>query len=505
VTWWRMDEVTCLCGWLRHVRVPRGTETPASRRVEQCGVSWPGSTSFSSLPSRTQRRWPWGLSQGTRIGKLCMWESTSCCFARLVVQPSSSVPHPLHSLWEGHNPTPQGHCPAWPPQPGVICPRPLPAHRSPGKQYQPQAQQQHLPPPCARAQEPAGQAGKGTWWQRDTSLVPVYGWLVAWRGRGQGWGGHPAASGCPPSCNRSWEQLCEPCPASRHQLSPSRGQKWVCRAPGLRPHTLPGQSTHGCTGSGQRSGEAVPGAMLVPARGARRSAAGGRWAECCGRMAAASSCSRSVGRCHGIAPSSQAALGDSGNSYFGQPKAPQLSCSLQHGACAGAGTRLLPWAALKEVHTLPMGSPSTPLPTAPRGEPHPGDEVVQCRADMGDAEPIQKALCLPAGCDQGRGTNSPRTCSPSMSSHQWSPCLCPGPSLPAARVHSVKHKSCTASWVLCVLSGWAVGRAALGPSFKPCSRWPWDTAGLPTHLAAHPSQSFAQAGWILHGGIFPGN
>lgn len=34
------------------------------------------------------------------------------------------------------------------------------------------------------------------------------------------------------------------------------------------------------------------------------------------------------------------------------------------------------------------------------------DEAAQGRADLGDAEPIQMALCLPDRCDQGRGRNN---------------------------------------------------------------------------------------------------
>lgn len=88
MTWWRMGEGTCLCGWLHHVRAPRGTETPVSCSMEHCGVSWPGSILSSSLPSRMQRRQAWGLSPGTCIGKCHMWASAGCCFARLV-QPLS--------------------------------------------------------------------------------------------------------------------------------------------------------------------------------------------------------------------------------------------------------------------------------------------------------------------------------------------------------------------------------------------------------------------------------
>lgn len=53
-----------------------------------------------------------------------------------------------------------------------------------------------------------------------------------------------------------------------------------------------------------------------------------------------------------------------GDSYFGQPQAPQLSCSLQHRARAAAGTRVLPWVALGEAHAS-HGVPGTLLRPAP--------------------------------------------------------------------------------------------------------------------------------------------
>lgn len=151
--------------------------------------------------------------------------------------------------------------------------------------------------------------------------------------------GHPAARGRPPSCNRSWEQPCEPCPASGHQLSLSRGQRRVCRAPRLWPHTLPGQSTHGCTQA--VLGKTAPGAMLVPAQGAQRSAAPGLWAECCSRMAAASSCSRSVGHCHGIAPSGWAA-GTEGTAILGSPKHPSCCAHCSTEPVLGQGPGCCP-------------------------------------------------------------------------------------------------------------------------------------------------------------------
>lgn len=167
---------------------------------------------------------------------------------------------------------------------------------------------------------------------------------------------------------------------------------------------------------------------------------------------------------------------------------------------------MLSWAALGEVHMHPMSSPAPCCPPAPREEPHPRDEAAQCRADTGDAEPIQTALCLPARCNQGRGrNNSLRTCSQSMSPHKWSPCLCPGQSPLATHVRGVKHKPCAASCVLRVPLRRTAGRAAWGPGFIPHSRWPQDTAGLPTHFAAHPSQNFPQASWFLHEGLFPGH
>lgn len=167
---------------------------------------------------------------------------------------------------------------------------------------------------------------------------------------------------------------------------------------------------------------------------------------------------------------------------------------------------MLSWAALGEVHVHPMSSPAPCCPPAPREEPHPRDEAAQCRADTGDAEPIQTALCLPARCNQGRGrNNSLRTCSQSMSPHKWSPCLCPGRSPLATHVRGVKHKPCAASCVLRVPLRRTAGRAAWGPGFIPHSRWPQDTAGLPTHFAAHPSQNFPQASWFLHEGLFPGH
>lgn len=48
------------------------------------------------------------------------------------------------------------------------------------------------------------------------------------------------------------------------------------------------------------------------------------------------------------------------------------------------------------------------------------------------------------------------------------------------------------------------GGAAWGPGFITHSCWPQNTTGLPTHLAAHLSQSFPQADWNLHEGLFPG-
>lgn len=152
------------------------------------------------------------------------------------------------------------------------------------------------------------------------------------------------------------------------------------------------------------------------------------------------------------------------------------------------------------------GVPSTLLPPAPRGELYPRDEAAQYGANMSDAESIQISLCLPASCDQGRGrNNSFRTCSQNRSSQQWSPSLCPGLSPPATHVCGVKHEPCAASCVPCVPPRWAAGRVARGPSFIPLSHWPRDTVGLPTHLAAHPSQGFPQAGWIFHKGLFPGH
>lgn len=227
----------------------------------------------------------------------------------------------------------------------------LPAQRSLGTQHQPWAGQQRdplLPGPKSQL----ARLGRGTWRQRDESLVPVYGWLAA----GTGTGTHPAARGWPPSCNRSWEQLCEPCPASRHQLSPSGGQRWVCRAPGLRSHTLPGQSTHACTGAGRCLAETVPGAMFIPAwvLNGQQLVGGGLSAAAGWQPPPAAPGPRALSWDSSQRPGS----GGSGDSYFGQPKAPQLSCSLQHRACAGAGTRVLPWAALGEVHVLPIGTPA---------------------------------------------------------------------------------------------------------------------------------------------------
>lgn len=147
-------------------------------------------------------------------------------------------------------------------------------------------------------------------------------------------GGHPVVCGWPPSCNRSWEQLYKPCPASAHQLSLSGGQRWVCGAPGLRPYTLPRQSTRGCTRAGWCSGETVPWAMLVPAWGAQQPAACGWWAERCSRMAAASSCFRSVGRRHGIAPSGQAA-GEWGELFWAAQGTPAVVLSAAQSPCWG--------------------------------------------------------------------------------------------------------------------------------------------------------------------------
>lgn len=233
-------------------------------------------------------------------------------------------------------------------------------------------------------------------------------------------------------------------------------------------------------------------------KGAQQPVACGWWAEHCSRMAAASSCSRSVGHCHGIAPSGQAA-GGSGDSYFGQPKAPQLSWSLQHRAYAGAGTWVLSWAALGEVHTLPMRSPAPRCSPTPRGEPHPRDEAAQCGSDMGDAEPIQTALCLPASCNQGRGrNNSLGTCSQNMSSQQWSLCLCPGLSPPATCVHSGKHKPCAASWAPCVPPRRAAGRAAWG-SARAQLHPPWTLAPGRcrfAHPSCCPSEPGLPPGWL---------
>lgn len=142
----------------------------------------------------------------------------------------------------------------------------------------------------------------------------------------------------------------------------------------------PGRAPMGALELGRAGGETVPGAMLVPAWGAQWSAAHGWWAECCSRMAATSSCSGSVGHCHGIAISQQPGSEGSGDSYFGQPKAPQLSCFLQHRACTGAGTRVLSWAALGEVHTLPLSSPAPLCPLHPEESHIP--EMRQPRAEL---------------------------------------------------------------------------------------------------------------------------
>lgn len=123
---------------------------------------------------------------------------------------------------------------------------------------------------------PFCQGPRASWpgWEGEPGGRETRAWSLCLAGywHGRDWdmaGGHPVVCGWPPSCNRSWEQLYKPCPASGHQLSLSGGQRWVRGAPGLRPYTLPRQST----GAGWCLGETVPWAMLVPAWGAQRPAA----------------------------------------------------------------------------------------------------------------------------------------------------------------------------------------------------------------------------------------
>lgn len=172
--------------------------------------------------------------------------------------------------------------------------------------------------------------------QRDVSLVPVHGWILVWRGRGRGGtlrrvAGRQVATGAGSSSASPAQPTgtSYPCPGGKGGFAEPQG----C---GDTPS--PGRCTHGCTGAGWCLGDTVPGAMLVPAWGAEWPAACGRWAEHCSRMAAASSCSRSVGCCHGIAPSGQA-VGGAGPAILGSPRHPSCRalCSTEPALGQGSG------------------------------------------------------------------------------------------------------------------------------------------------------------------------
>lgn len=77
-----------------------------------------------------------------------------------------------------------------------------------------------------------------------------------------GLGEHPAASGWLPSCKRSWEQLCKPCPASGHQLSLSRGNGVFAEPPGCSCTPSPSRAPMGVPELGRAWGRQSLGQCL---------------------------------------------------------------------------------------------------------------------------------------------------------------------------------------------------------------------------------------------------
>lgn len=152
-------------------------------------------------------------------------------------------------------------------------------------------------------------------------------------------------------------------------------------------------------------------------------AASGRWAERC------SSCLQLL-QVRGALTwdsSQRPGRGRAGKTILGSPRHPSCHdlCSTEPALGQGPGCCL---GSIREgAHTF-HEVPSTLLSPTARGQPHPSDEVAQCRADIGDDNgPIRMALCLSVRWDWDRGRkNSFGTCSQSMSSLQESPCLCPG-------------------------------------------------------------------------------
>lgn len=143
----------------------------------------------------------------------------------------------------------------------------------------------------------------------------------------------------------------------------------------------PGRVPKGALGHGKETGPVM---MLVPAQGALQPV-GGRlsitvitssWLQVHGALSWDSF--------------QRPGSGGQGTAILGSPRHP--SC---HALCCPR----------RRGHAFHEG-PSTLLPPMHRGEPHSKDEAAQCRAEVGQAGPIQMALCLPDRCHQGRGRNN---------------------------------------------------------------------------------------------------
>lgn len=137
------------------------------------------------------------------------------------------------------------------------------------------------------------------------------------------------------------------------------GKGGLDKAQGCSHTPSSGRVPKGALGHGRETGPVV---MLVPAQGALQPV-GGRLRI----TVIASSCSRSVGLCHGIAPSGQAA-GDKGQLFWAAQGTPAVMLSVAQ--CAGAGTWVLPSSALCKVDMLPT---RVPAPCCP---PHLGESHI---------------------------------------------------------------------------------------------------------------------------------
>lgn len=186
MTWRRMGGGTLLRGWLHHA-CPKGNRNPC---VTQDGPlrGELGRQHLVLLPA-LQDAEEMALGAIPRDLHWQTWASAGRCFARLVVQPLSPVPHPA-ALSMG---VPQLRTPVTLPSPAQAAKRDLrpaaclstaPRGRStdPGRAA--------TPPPFARAQEPSGCAGMRDPVAERHEPCPCV-WLargVEGTGKGTGWG-----------------------------------------------------------------------------------------------------------------------------------------------------------------------------------------------------------------------------------------------------------------------------------------------------------------------------